>query len=117
MNYQKAYYELLNKFGEWELISPTQFTVLNEMAEGKRELDCGKFTAGGGRNVCRLLIRIKNLDYILLSEHEKEIRILLKQRARLYDEIAELKKMLAAMAKRLPIPKNVKMVKLKQRGR
>jgi cell division protein FtsB len=58
----------------------------------------------------------KKLEYILLSEYEKELKCelekLREERQRKYDEIAELKKLLVAMAKRLPIPKNVKMVKM-----
>ncbi len=56
MNYQKEYYKLLAKFGEYEFISPIEFEKLLKMAQGKEPINCPTgFTAGGGRNVCRLL--------------------------------------------------------------
>jgi len=57
MDYQKAYYELLAKFGEWELVSPTEFDKLMKMQiEEFTAFNCQTaFTAGGGRNICNLI--------------------------------------------------------------
>lgn len=57
MEYKKAYFDVLAKFAEWDLVSPTDFDKLSKMnAIDFTHSNCNySFTSGGGRNICNLI--------------------------------------------------------------